>query len=373
MRFPYSCWINATADTRLLSEAKKTLADNEKDSIFSAREDTWDNIFKDIKSMPPLVPNAERRSAAQGGRRRQAMTAREISAFDDMFNMIFSAVSNQSQEKGDGEVAGRRNSASMSDLFGRLRKHGKRNQWNSDADAALDRMREEMELCDTDQQLLDWAMRVVFSASKTAAEAAQAVLEAEKDMLSARLENFPPLQPLWYPHIVAQLIRTFRDKYHDPHLALAVFDHASKLSVPSYVFGCTTAAYNELLETKWRAFQDIRGVLASLEEMRINAVEPDNRTRTLVEAMRRDLVASSAVEGDEAAEVMDMLQKAERLSMGSSGWKRQRSERAAKADSVGIQKTPSRRWTSEKEWKRSNARSGDHADAEYEFNKWSTA
>jgi hypothetical protein len=321
--------------------------------------------------MPPLASHSERRSVAQGGRRRQAMTAREISAFDDMFNMIFSAVSNQSQERGNEAVAGRR-STSMTDLFGRLRKHGKRSQWNSDADAALDRMREEMELCDTDQQLLDWAMRVVFSASKAAAEAAQAVVEAERETPHARLENIPPLQPLWYPHIVAQLIRTFRDKYHDPHLALAVFDHASKLSIPSYVFGCTTPAYNELLETKWRAFQDVRGVVDSLEEMRVNAVEPDNRTRTLVEAMRRDLVSSSAVEGDEAADVMEMLEKAEQLSMGSSGWKRQRNERAAKADSVGIQKNPSRRWTSDKEWKRSNARSGSE-DRGYEFNNWSAA
>jgi hypothetical protein len=353
--------------------SKGTAQAAEKESIFSSRDSVWDNIFKDIKSMPPLVARSERRSPVQGGRRRQAMTAREISAFDDMFNMIFSAVSNQpGQQDGDAGIGGRRGGAAMTDLFGKLRKHGRKMRWTSDTDAALDRMREEMELCDTDQQLLEWAMRVVFGGSQQAEELARAAVEAAAAAPQSNLHEIPPLQPVWYPHIVSQLMRTFRDKYHDPHLALAIFDHASKLSVASYVFGCTTPAYNELLETKWRAFRDVRGVVASLNEMRINAVDPDTRTRSLVEAMRQDMIASSAVEGDEAPEVMRLLQQAERLSSESSSWKRTRKEHAAKADSIGAQRASPKRWNADREWKRSSAQSGDREDSEYQFNDWSS-
>jgi hypothetical protein len=360
---------------------KKAAAAAEKESLFSSRESVWDNIFKDIKSMPPLVSRSERRQAIRSGRRRQAMTAQEASAFDDMFNMIFSAVSAQSpdgSEAGAGSGAGLRGAAGgpgVSDLYSNLRRYGGRKmRWTTEADAALDRMREQMELCDTDQQLLEWSMKVVFGASRDAEEAARRAVESAAaspvSASSQSLAKIPPLQPVWYTHIVAALIRTFRDKYRDPHLALAMFDHAAKLSVPSYVFGCTTPAYNELLETKWRGFRDVRGVVDSLEEMRVNAVEPNAKTRAIVEAMRQDLVASSAVEGDDAAEVMKMLQRAERLSMEGPAWKRHRKEHAAKADSVGVQKGPSRRWSADREWKRSSARNRDQDD-KYEFNNWS--
>ena len=73
-------------------------------------------------------------------------------------------------------------------------------------------------------------------------------------------------------------MRTFRDKYANPHLALALFAHARRLSVLSFVCGCTTPAYNELLETRWACFRDLKGVCDALEEMKTNGVETNGGT-----------------------------------------------------------------------------------------------
>ena len=230
-----------------------------------------------------------------GKTRRQAMTAREISAFDEMFNMIFNAVSERKKgndfgsgdyplsEVGIGSVSQRNK---MGDLFGKLRRHSKRLKWTSESDEILDRKREEIDLCDTDQQLLEWAMREVFGESRRYEAAAR---KAISDASTSGVGEMPILQPETYPHLVASLMRSFRDKYNDPHLALSIFDHARHLSIPSYVFGCTTPAYNELIETRWRCFRDLKGVYDALEEMTINGVDMDNRTRQIVEALRREV------------------------------------------------------------------------------------
>ncbi|EKM60688.1 uncharacterized protein PHACADRAFT_246761, partial [Phanerochaete carnosa HHB-10118-sp] len=168
------------------------------------------------------------------------MTRHELSAFDEMFNMIFETYNEmKGPSAGTSEaMAGVGNSPTLSTLTDRLRQHSRNVKWTSDADQELDRKKEEMDLCDTDQQLLDWAMREVFGESQryeAAARKAMAELPSSQQGM--------PLQALSYPYVIAHLMRTFRDKYGDPHLALSLFDHARHLSTASYVFGCTTPAY----------------------------------------------------------------------------------------------------------------------------------
>ena len=273
------------------------------ESIFSPAKSAWDHVFLDIKDMPPLRPSAVRRPLRRppqepgvppGKVRRQAMTAREIGAFDEMFNMIFNAVSQREKgergnspldEVGIGSISQK---GRMGDIFGTLRRHSKRLKWTSESDELLDRKREEMEFCDSDQQLLDWAMREVFGESRRYEEVARKAI-ADAAVSGVEPAVMPILQPETYPHLVALLMRSFRDKYRDPHLALSIFNHARHLSIPSYVFGCTTPAYNELIETRWKCFRDLKGVHDALEEMAVNGVDPNNRTRQIVEALRREV------------------------------------------------------------------------------------
>lgn len=240
------------------------------------------------------------------------MTAREISAFDEMFNMIFNAANARKPRPSAtdtnagasvrGTDIGRGPDGAVGDLFTRLRRRARTRHTLND-DAELDRKKEEMELCESDYALLGWAEREVFAESRH--------FEA-----AARTDKAGALQPLWYPHVLALLMRTFRDKYRDPHLALAVFEHARHLSIPSYVFGCTTPAYNELLETRWACFRDLRGVHDTLDEMRVNGVPADGRTRALAEEVRREVGERNLwVEESEigSGEVWTMLGRIERL------------------------------------------------------------
>ena len=233
------------------------------------------------------------------------MTIREMSAFDDMFSRIFNAANSHTTPSGDlfqtptlnrgartafdlqgiGKTDAKNGSiVDAGDLFSQIRKHSKKTQWTSAADEEFDRKREEMSLCETDIQLLEWAQREVFDESKRYEEAARRQVAEGKTSADQSLH----LQPLSYPYLIALLMRTFRDKYASPHIALSVFSHARHLSIPSFVFGCTTSAYNELLETRWRCFRDLRGVCDALEEMQVNGVPMDGRTMAMCELVRRE-------------------------------------------------------------------------------------
>jgi len=217
--------------------------------------------------------------------RNQSMTAREKNVFQDIFDMVFDAVGATKSDKIPSEapmftpvdsVGMRSQHKEMTDLFGRLRRDVKRMRWTSDIDEELDRKKEEIELCDTDAQLLEWAMNEVFKPQQpTTTTPVQGQLS-------------PVQNNQIYPHIIATLMRSFRDKFHDPHLALAIFDHAKNSSIHSYVFGCTAPVYNELIETRWYCFHDLKAILDVLEEMKVNGVEADNRTRKVVEIIRRE-------------------------------------------------------------------------------------
>ncbi|THH32265.1 hypothetical protein EUX98_g1880 [Antrodiella citrinella] len=312
------------------------------DPLFSSKP-SWDSLFSDL---PDTASQPSHRHTAKGKRllgagaapRRQSMTVREMTAFDDMFSRIFNAatvhpttpqspnlfkpIPNGNEDSMDAlkfNWAGRATDGvatqDVDDLFGQIRRHSKRVQWTSEADEEFDRKKEEMNLCETDHQLLEWAQREVFDESKRYEEVARLKLSQGTSSSQEQVQ----LQPLAYPHLIAYLMRTFREKYSDPHLALSIFSHARHLSIPSFVFGCTTSAYNELLETKWACFRDLRGIVDALEEMQVNGVPMDSRTKALCEMVRRECGARE-LWGEErnvgSGEVWEMLQFIDKVVAG---------------------------------------------------------
>ncbi|TFY67255.1 hypothetical protein EVJ58_g1745 [Rhodofomes roseus] len=300
--------------------------------------------------------------------RKQAMTAREVNAFDQMFDMIFDAVSNTKKDSKrsapESIGIGRARSQEMGDLFGRLRRQSKHQRWTSESDEELDRKREAMELCDTDQQLLEWAMRQVFDESKLCEENARKA-EASPSASKTSVQ----LQPPWYPHMISLLMRTFREKYGDPHLALSIFDHARHLSVPSFVFGCTTPAYNELIETRWRFFRDLRGACDALEEMRVNGVEMDNRTRSLAEMIRREVGERNMWQEESmigTGEVWDLVSRIEQLVAQRASPRKVEKQRKSRHWSP----TNANRWASANEVWKGAALTEDESSDGWKFNQW---
>lgn len=348
--------------------------------MFSMEESGWDKVFEDIKAAAPPIPQQSspfarfQRPLPTQRARRQSMTMREISVFDEMFDLLFSAVSEHKAPKSDKFIPRNLSPASANnvgvgigtshtslssspsradDFFGRLRSHSKRLKWTSEADQELDRKKEEMDLCDTDQQLLEWAMREVFGESKRYEEVAREAANATTTTMTAMSLQ---LQPPAYPHLLALLMKTFRDKYHDPYLALSMFDHARHLSIPSFVFGCTTPAYNELIQTRWECFRDLRGVCDALDEMRINGVEMDYRTRNLAETIRREVGERNLWEEEtsgRSGEVWHMVSFIEKITA-----KRKVTAEPAKK---------SKRWRPDQEEWRTKALKEDD---EWEFGKW---
>ncbi|KAI9572333.1 hypothetical protein HD554DRAFT_2015459 [Boletus coccyginus] len=318
-------------------------ADKPQDSIFTAPESPWDHVFSDIEPVSPptqrlrtrlddsnaISPSGRKRShghapnptqkllqRSSGVRHQRAsITAREMSVFDEMFDLIFNAVSAQ---EGKGSPPGSASTSSpigragtpLNDLFRTLRRHTSRVRWTTAIDEELDRKKETMELFNTDYDLLQWVTKELFDRSVTAATSAVSS--------SSSSSRERPGNHSIYPHLIAHAMRIFRTTYSNPSLSLAIFNHAARASIPSYVFGCTAPAYNELIEAKWEGWGDLQGVCNALEEMRANGVKIDGRTRIVVEKVRREVGEARPVEAWQElgeVEVMRLLHRIERLAL----------------------------------------------------------
>ncbi|KAK7676085.1 hypothetical protein QCA50_020956 [Cerrena zonata] len=332
------------------------------DALFNNKVSRWPSIVGDDTSSPLSSPRPSSSSKSSTSptpsKRRQKMTQREYVAFTNMFDMLFEAAHQPTRQltPAIGATSKPRAGASVVelDLFDRLRQYSKNTKWASQEDDAVDRKKEAMDLCETDQQLLEWAIREVFAESQQYEENARKILESP----SGSREKVP-LQPLAYPHLVAELMKKFRDKYSDPHLALSIFDYARNLSSLSYVFGCTTPAYNELIETRWSCFRDLRGVCDALEEMHVNGVEMDTRTRALAERIRQEIGERNLWEEEMSAgsgEVLQMMNFIERVTAQDI--------KEGKEHSRGKE---GKKWTKHKEQWKSYALNEDDS---YEFNHW---
>ncbi|KAG8971724.1 hypothetical protein FRB90_010411, partial [Tulasnella sp. 427] len=145
-------------------------------------------------------------------------------------------------------------------------------QLRSRSSLLLDEKVAEIEACNNDLELLKWAdslfstQREVEVASKAgskrkgvkkgkAKETNAENLNVAQDV-STTAQAAEGLDSLTrsshlrvYPHLLSLLMRTFRERYADPFISLSLFHHARRLSVFSYVYGCTTPVYNELLDT----------------------------------------------------------------------------------------------------------------------------
>ncbi len=280
------------------------------------------------------------------------MTAQEKKTFTDLFDEIFRVAEavdaskplEEGQErKLDGTVP-----AFPSDFYDRIRQTPRQPRYNDDLNEELDRKKEEMELCSTDQELLEWTLVDVF------AESQKYEAEAREMGMQTKTKRHVTLQPPWYPHVIALLMRTFRDKYRNPHTALAIFNYAKTASIASYAIGCSTEAYNELIQTHWSCFRDANAVLNVFKEMHVNGVVMNSKTGRLLDSVRRDISAEKLWSDEEVSNLIIRLDAIRRDTEGF--------ERASK-NFKGR-----RRWD---QWK-SQALRDDPGD-KWGFNNWDTS
>lgn len=170
-----------------------------------------------------------------------------------------------------------------------------------DLDKLFDEKIESMMNCGSDQELLQWANAEVFS------DTSQAPGDLPESSKSTRSKA---IHPGIHGRVIAHLMREFRETYNNPHLSIAVFDYTRQRSIISFVTGCTTPSYTELMRTYWNSFRDLQMVLNTAEEMRVNGVQPGDRTKQLYLKISEQAALQSVwFEGgkDEVTKIVEQL------------------------------------------------------------------
>ncbi|GAA6043303.1 hypothetical protein JCM8097_001173 [Rhodosporidiobolus ruineniae] len=195
------------------------------------------------------------------------------------------------------------------DEFGELRTSSMkgREELTEEEALRLDALRQEALQLRTDRDVLLWAMRVVFGFGSNGGDVFPdpARLDAApRPPSSSRsspstpasdsdsdIDTVGPSSPLYAPllHLTFLLLR---DTHSSPLSALSLF-HLAASNPYSYITGCTSQLYTEVLRTRWaHAGGDLDGVLATMEEMRAAGVAVDAKAKELVrsigEAIRLD-------------------------------------------------------------------------------------
>ena len=133
----------------------------------------------------------------------------------------------------------------------------------------------------TDLDIIEWLNRTYFDAN------AETSLGVEANRLDATSSSSFTAS---YPLVLAYTISVLHLRFRNPHAALAVFEIARSFSLESYLVGCTTAVYNEMLRARWEGLRDLKGVEEGLAEMQSRGVGWDKDTMRLATTLVEKLV-----------------------------------------------------------------------------------
>ena len=164
---------------------------------------------------------------------------------------------------------------SISRYLPRIRQAAPKKEMGPEVYQAFDQAREEISALSTDLEVWEYAQRHVFPK----------IADATKT---------PPTYDIAasYPLTLTHLITLFRDQFDNPHLSLATFAHAKSHSLHSYVSGCSTDAYNQVMKTHWEKFRNLKQVEDCVGEMAMNGVGWDRNTLKVLSSIVQELTAS---------------------------------------------------------------------------------
>ncbi|OXC67021.1 hypothetical protein AYX13_04473 [Cryptococcus neoformans] len=180
-----------------------------------------------------------------------------------------------------------------------------RNRSEDDNLEEYEMLAEEMDMVSSDLELVEWAKKRVFTpidplkpdegteklktsvedeTSDTPESSQSAAATSSHQNTYKPPANLLPLltfSPV-YPKILTRVLKALRENFNSPHLVLALFHHAQTSSLESYLFGCLTGAYNEVLTCRWESFRDLDGVQRGIREMEMMGIKWDKDTNRLV-------------------------------------------------------------------------------------------
>ncbi|TFK25555.1 hypothetical protein FA15DRAFT_655081 [Coprinopsis marcescibilis] len=258
-------------------------SDSKSRSIFSKGESSWDHLFDDIDDRPPAASAPQ-----QQGSRKHSMTEAEKKILRELLDQVFIARQEQSQEKGQLAKELYEKTHDPSQPYTRLRASKAPAGEKSQSDVAVDELQEDMDKCANKAELLQWARQNVFN----------------EPVEHTNTVSTLPL-PI-YSRMIPRLMAQFRERFKDPELALFVYKYTRNHSITSFVYGCMTSTYNELLLILWNHYRDLQGIQDILADMEANSVGGDRRTEMIVERACREaaegkLWLDRSPEGDQLA------------------------------------------------------------------------
>jgi hypothetical protein len=133
----------------------------------------------------------------------------------------------------------------------------------------------------TDLDAMEWLNRTYFMANTSTSISADG--KGSEAMPSSALTAS-------YPLVLAYTISSLHLRFRNPHAALTVFDTARSHSVESYLVGCTTSVYNEMLRARWEGLRDLKGAEEGLEEMGRRGVGWDKDTMDFANSLVENLI-----------------------------------------------------------------------------------
>lgn len=176
-----------------------------------------------------------------------------------------------------GEVA--EYPAGLRSLAARLAKGGESKE-KSVQSGTWTELEREMDSCESDVALFQFLDNKIFSVMETGSIGDRAKLRDG------------------YPLILLKAMKMFRVMFRRPLVAMTLFLKVKTLSAESYVLGCTTQLYNELLLARWERFTDLSSVMDILEEMNLNGLRGDGQTIQILQRIQDD-VKEWVTEGNE--------------------------------------------------------------------------
>lgn len=202
--------------------------------------------------------------------RRKGTTPAEAEKFNSILANIFADLerTNGPLQPGSSTSDPYGASLSMGASMVRARKFGlfdrpeNLGQLDSKSIEELESLKEQVSTLSSDLEVFEWSKKNVF----------------KFDLSDTGELSYSPT----YPHILAFTIKLLRLNFNNPHLGLALFQHAQTVNVESYMFGCLTDVYNEVIQIRWDSFKDLNGVEAAIREMDLNGLEFDKQTNSII-------------------------------------------------------------------------------------------
>jgi len=163
----------------------------------------------------------------------------------------------------------------------------------------MEKLLGQMEQCATDKELWDFLDDHVFSLVYSARALNQPQTEATSKTTSSskktKASKVEPEEPTFnipstnYPHLLHSAMFLLRTAFNDYPSVIAVYNQVKALGAESYVVGCSTEVYNEVLRARWEGFKNLEAVNGLLAEMRINGVPGDHETVQIMMGIKEEI------------------------------------------------------------------------------------